>query len=513
MGLAKALAVTLTGIEGQVVEVEADTSSGLPIFTLTGLGDKAVSEARDRVHAAIVNSGATWPNSRITVALLPADVRKVGSRFDLAIALTVLGSTGQIPAAALLGAVWVGELGLDGRLRAVRGILPAAVAAQRAGITRIIVPRENAGEAALVAGLDVRGIGTLGEAVSWLRGDLPAPPRAVAADAAEGRSSLDLTDVLGQGAARRALEVAAAGGHHIAFEGSPGAGKTMLAERLPGLLPSLDDAAALEVTAIQSVAGTLLAGASFTRTPPFQAPHHTASVAALVGGGSGLARPGAISLAHHGILFLDEAPEFSPMAVDALRQPLESGRVVLHRSGGAVTYPARFQLVLASNPCPCAAPLARDCVCSPQARRRYQHRLSGPLVDRIDLRVTVHPVTRAHLLGDRGTAQLPESSPVVAGRVAAARKAAEERWSGAGCRVNADVPGPVLRQAQWRPPRAALALTEMALERGLLSARGFDRVLRMAWTVADLAGRTTPGAEDIAEALSYRTGATQGWAA
>jgi magnesium chelatase family protein len=275
MGLAKALAVTLTGIEGQVVEVEADTSSGLPIFTLTGLGDKAVSEARDRVHAAIVNSGATWPNSRITVALLPADVRKVGSRFDLAIALTVLGSTGQIPAPALLGAVWLGELGLDGRLRAVRGILPAAVAALRAGITRIIVPRENAGEAALVAGLDVRGIGTLGEAVSWLRGDLPAPDRAVAADAAECRSSLDLADVLGQGAARRALEVAAAGGHHIAFEGSPGAGKTMLAERLPGLLPSLDDAAALEVTAIQSVAGTLLAGgvvhshAAFPGTAPY----------------------------------------------------------------------------------------------------------------------------------------------------------------------------------------------------------------------------------------------------
>ncbi|MEP7020343.1 MAG: YifB family Mg chelatase-like AAA ATPase, partial [Pseudonocardiales bacterium] len=445
-----------------------------------------------------------------TVALFPADVRKVGSRFDLAVALAVLASAGEVRVEAVAEVVWIAELGLDGRLRPVRGVLPSVITAQQAGVRRVVVAPANAAEAALVQGVDVRAVHDLRQVLDWLRGDGPAPPVAEPDDEPDpGGGALDLADVAGQAAAKQALEVAAAGGHHLYLLGPPGAGKTMLAERLPGLLPALDDAAALEVTAVHSVAGQLAKQARLLRRAPLQAPHHTASVASLVGGGTHLARPGAISLAHHGVLFLDEAPEFSPRALDALRQPLESGSVVLHRGGGAVSYPARFLLVLAANPCPCGS-RASDCVCQPQSRRRYQQRLSGPLLDRIDVRVQVDPVPHADLFDD---AAGRESSQAVAARVASARAAAAERWRRTPWRVNGAVPGAALRAAPWALPHAVLQPAEQYLQRGQISARGFDRVLRLAWTVADLAGRAHPDTGDVAEALYFRTGSSSAWAA
>jgi magnesium chelatase family protein len=509
MAIARSLAVTLTGVDGQLVEIEADLSSGLPGLSFTGLADTSVVESRDRIRAAMGNSGIDWPNRKITLALLPADVRKVGSRFDLAMALAVLASAGAVPADAVAQAVWLAELGLDGRLRPVRGVLPSVLTAQRAGVRRVVVAPGNAAEAALVGGMDVRAAHDLREVIGWLRGESAAPDAAeTGPDDGGPAPGVDLADVAGQSAAKRALEVAAAGGHHVYLMGAPGAGKTMLAERLPGLLPPLDDQAALEVTAVHSVAGLLTKQARLIRRAPLQAPHHTASVASLVGGGSHLARPGAISLAHHGVLFLDEAPEFSPRALDALRQPLESGVVVLHRGGGAVSYPARFQLVLAANPCPCGS-RARECSCAPLARRRYQQRLSGPLLDRIDVRVFVDPVPHGELFstGER------EPSGAVAARVAAARSAAARRWQGTPWRLNAAVPGAALRRSPWALPAAALQPAEAYLQRGEISARGFDRVLRLAWTIADLGGRSCPDAGDVAEALYFRTGESGAWAA
>jgi len=508
MVMARTLALALSGVDGQVVEVEADLSAGLPGLTFTGLADVSVVEARERIRAAVLNSGGEWPNRRITIALLPADVRKVGSRFDLALAVVVLAAAGAVPGDAIAGRAWIAELGLDGQLRSVRGVLPAVVAARRAGVRQVVVAEANAAEAALVSGIEVRAARTLGELVAWLRGEGPAPVIAERGGEAEAARGPDLADIAGQQLAKRALEVSAAGGHHLYLLGPPGAGKTMLAQRLPGLLPSLDDAAALDVTAVHSVAGCLPQRGQLLRRPPFQAPHHTASVAALVGGGSGLASPGAISLAHHGVLFLDEAPEFNPSALDGLRQPLEDGQVVLHRSHGTVSYPARFLLVLAANPCPCGKP--KDCACPPAQQRRYRMRLSGPLLDRIDIRLTVDPVSRADLLAEPSDR---EPSAVVAVRVAAARAAAIGRWHAHGWRTNADVPGSALRRRPWRLPRAALVAVEGHLDKGLLSARGFDRVLRVAWTLADLAGRSIPAEDDVTEAVFFRTGRTTAWAA
>lgn len=510
MALARTLAVALTGLDGQLVEVECDISSGLPGLSFTGLPDASVSESRDRLRSALVNSSAEWPNHKVTVALLPADVRKVGSRFDLAVAVAVLAANGRLPVDAVAGAVWIAELGLDGRLRPVRGVLPSVLAARRHGVRRIVVAAANAAEAALVSDVDVRHAEQLAEVIAWLSGDGPALPQVTPGGALVDEPSVpDLADVVGQTVAKRALEIAAAGGHHLYLAGVPGAGKTMLAERLPGLLPPLGDAAAMEVSAVHSIAGLLGDRPRLLRRPPLQAPHHTSSVAALVGGGARLARPGAISLAHHGVLFLDEAPLFAPAALDALRQPLESGYVVLHRGGGAARYPARFQLVLAANPCPCGLPPA-SCRCAPLVRRRHDQRLSGPLMDRIDLRVHVEPVAHGALIE---TAADRETTAAVAARVAAARAAAAARWRDLPWELNAAVPGAELRKPRWLLPRAVLRPAESFLEQGSLSARGFDRVLRLAWTLADLAGRTTPAAEDVSEALFFRTGQVSSWAA
>jgi len=502
MGYAKVRSVGLIGLEGHAVTVEAHVASGLPALILSGLPDASLNESRDRVRAALVNSDEDWPQKRITVNLLPADLPKRGSGFDLGLAVVILGAAGQLPLARLRGAALVGELGLDGQIRPVRGVLPMVLAAVSAGIRHMIVPAGNLAEARLVPGMTVLAAASLREVVEFIRAGvaLPDPPTPEIADEPEGP---DLADVFGQQRGRFALELAAAGRHNLAYFGPPGAGKTMLAQRLPSILPPLGDADALAVTAVHSIAGALPATARLIRRPPFQAPHHTASAAALVGGGSGLARPGSLSLAHAGVLFLDESPHFSSVALNALRQPLEDGWVTLSRSQGTTRYPARIQLVLAANPCPCGAGKDASCSCSPLARRTYLNRLSGPLMDRIDLRVTLSPVGAADLLGDAGP---QESSAEVLKRIIAAREAAAQRWSGRGFEVNAAAPGAVLRGPPFRLASAVTVDLVQRLDRGTLSARGYDRVLRIAWSIVDVSGRSSPTRDDVNEALELRTG-------
>lgn len=503
MSYAKVFSAGLVGVRGHLVEVEVDLANGLPAVVLSGLPDTALNEARDRVRAAIVNSGQPWPGRRITVNLLPAALPKHGSGFDLAVAAGMLAGAGALPPEVLAEVALIGELGLDGSVRPVRGVLPMVLAAARAGLTRVVVPEGNAAEAALIPGLTVRATDTLQRLVEFAQGQggLLDPPLLPERD---GPAGLDLADVVGQPYGRRAVEVAAAGNHHMAMVGSPGAGKTMLAQRLPSILPALDDETALEVTALHSVAGALPAGCPLVRRPPLQAPHHSASVAALVGGGSGLARPGALSMAHRGVLFLDEAPEFSPRALEALRQPLEDGVVRLRRAHGDTDFPACVQLVLAANPCPCARPAGDTaCECSPLLRRRYLGRLSGPLRDRIDVQVVLDPLSPASLLDERN---ISEPSAMVAGRVAKARAAATARWAAHGWRSNADASGTVLRAPPWRLPAAVLRPLRHELDTGSLSARGYVKILRLMWTIADLDGRDRPDEGDAQEAIELRKG-------
>lgn len=506
MKTARTWAVALTGVDGHLVEVEADLSNQTPEFKIIGLPDKALGEAVQRVHNACKNAGLDLPRRRLTVNLSPASLPKQGSGFDLSIAVATLAAGGSVQRQSISHTVHIGELGLDGRVRPVPGVLPAVFAAARAGFARAVVPVANEAEARLVPGIEVRAATSLAQVAAWHGAEVSVPevePVVASEVEPEGEAQLDLAEVVGQEDAVDALVVAAAGGHHMLLSGPPGAGKTMLARRLPGILPPLSEAEALEVASIRSLTGDPVG--RLDTAAPLEAPHHSASAAALVGGGSRIVRPGSIVRAHRGVLFLDEAAEFSRVALDALRQPLESGCIEVHRSGFTARFPARFQLILAMNPCPCGNYGVRgaECVCPSLAIRRYAGRLSGPLRDRVDIEIQV-----ARVAASRATSaeRSGVSTADARQRVLEARERAAHRLRGTPWRLNGDVPGTWLRQGQHRIGVEARAPLDRALERGILTLRGYDRVLRLAWTMADLAGLDAPGREQVGRALYMKKG-------
>lgn len=508
MGHARTVSVSLTGLEGTVVEVEADVSAGLPAFSVVGLPDSSTLQARERVRAAAARSGARLAARRITVNMTPAWQPKHGSGFDLAIAMAVLDAQGELLVHVPPDTVLLGELGLDGQVRPVPGVLAALLAAKARGLTRAVVPEENLAEARLLDGIEVDGVPDLTTLLHRYGADVPPSPVRIrvpltpAEPAAPLRPVGDFADVLGQARARRAAEVAAAGGHHLMLIGPPGAGKTMIASRLPGILPPMDTGQALTVASIRSLTGTFDLEEGLGLVPPFESPHHTSTTAAVVGGGSGLARPGAISRAHGGVLFLDEAPEFPAQVLDALREPLESGDITLHRSRGVTRYPARFQLVLAANPCPCGKGYGKgmDCTCTPLQRRRYLARLSGPVLDRLDIRLEMGPVDLR-----RSGADQTESSAQIAARVLAARARQRERYRKEPWSTNAQLPESALR-GPYAPAPEHMTLLRVAMENGKLTMRGRDRVVRLSWTIADLDGADRPTRQHLDEAASLRMG-------
>jgi magnesium chelatase family protein len=494
--LATSLTAAVLGVEAHLVRVEADTASGFPKFTMLGLPDCSIKESEGRIRAALRNCGYEFKwDRRITVNMAPASLRKMGSSYDLATAVGLLAADGAVEPGPLSDVLLVGELALDGALRPVTGVLPMMLMARRSGLRAAVVPAANAAEAAIVEGIDVHSASSLPEAVAVAGSALrPPPPRWPTRWMTRGALP-DMADVRGQAVARRALEIAAAGGHNLIFTGPPGSGKTMLARRLPGLLPPLSLEEAVETTAIHSAWGARLEGLLGER--PFRSPHHTTSDAALVGGGS-IPRPGEVSLAHNGVLFLDELPEFRRNALEALRQPLEERAVTIARIRGTLRLPARFQLVAAMNPCPCGLRGHASCACTQPAVRRYQSRISGPLLDRVDIQVEVAPVTYTEMMGPPA-----EASVAVARRVEAARRRQADRAGATVVALNADLATRILRDVAALDSEGAALLRE-AMERFALSARGHDRILRVARTLADLDSSSAVRTVHVAEALQFR---------
>ncbi|MCI8602521.1 MAG: YifB family Mg chelatase-like AAA ATPase [Oscillospiraceae bacterium] len=498
---AKVTSAGLFGLDACPVLVETDISRGLPNFEIVGLPDAAVRESRDRVKAAIKNCGFEVPTGRITVNMAPADLRKVGPIYDLPIFLSLLSAGGQTDV-DFIGDLFVGELALDGTIRRIQGVLPMAVMAREQGFKRFFVPAENAAEASIVQGLDVYGVKSALDVMNFLEGlkeMAPHPPLEFSPEAF--RETLDMADVQGQAFAKRAMEVAAAGGHNAILIGSPGSGKSMLAKRLPTILPDITFEEAIESTKVHSIAGILDSEHPMVTSRPFRAPHHTISSAGLSGGGS-IPRPGEISLAHNGVLFLDELPEFDRQTLEILRQPIEEGHVTIARANGTLTYPCSMILIAAMNPCPCGyyGHPTRPCSCSPQYVTRYLNKVSGPLLDRLDLHIEVAPVEFAQLSSKRKS----ESSADIRARVNQARAVQLKRFAGTSIRCNAQIPAAMLQEVCVLTQSASKALFQ-AFERLGLSARGYNRILKVARTIADLAGNEEIDLPHISEAIQYRS--------
>nr|WP_255672662.1 YifB family Mg chelatase-like AAA ATPase [Glycomyces amatae] len=501
----------MIGATAVAVTVEASVfksaAKGADTVRMSGLPDSVVNQAQTRVRSAMANSALRFPDRSVSVNFGPASVPTTGSAADLALAVTIMCAADTLPVERWNDTVLLAELGLDGTLRAVPGTLPALMEARRSGMRQAIVSPENAAEAALVEDMTVLAPRDLATLVAWVFGQAALEPVTRSATAPQAPLP-DLADVRGQAAARRALEITAAGGHHMLMVGPPGAGKTMLAERLPSIMPPLTDAEAVEATSLHSLRGRLTGGAAeLLHYAPFEAPHHSTTMQALVGGGHGHVGPGSLALAHRGVLFIDEAPEWSRSVLDALRQPLESGKVRIRRANTSVSYPAKVILVLAANPCPCAPNKPQDCVCRPAVRRGYLQRISRPLLDRVDLRVHLPAVPPSAIL-----AEVAESEPseAVAKRVMRAREAAAARWTEGGepWRLNSEVPGPALRSARWRLPAPVRRSADELLLKERITARGYDRVLKLAWTIADLREHGRPTAEDVTAASELRLGYT-----